>query len=810
MILKKFLLPAVIAAASAFTVAAHSGPELRRPIDNTRPAWLIHIDVWNTPDPQAIIDMVPDDIRPYVIFNLSTSSNDKQSGSGPMIYDTWLKTCALNGVWAMIQCASGAYSRMPEHDTAEYERYFSEYPCLVGFNFAEQFWGFGDEGQVSFPERLQLFADLMPVCHQYGGYLAVSFTQAYYSADMMPIAFMKRNEQMADFLRNDPDHFLCFEKYTMSNAFLDIESNTLGAWLGGYAGQYGIRFDACGWMLPDQDGCDFVKAAGLPPIAEHVSLSGATILDGPETIPLECSRETSVVRDADGYTCRRWEWFPHFKNINLDFFRKILDGSVSIPTKLQVLDRTKVAIVNDLPVNEEASGLERFLPYLTPRTLFDGLYRHACDQGGIYYENHWLENRWWLKSTGRYPTLPQMAEIVDPVAKNMLKTIAVSEYDQVWTTDAKHSQMRALFPSKYSGDIYADCMGAHWVAYNPYQYDETVADSVYTNGNPFKARHYAPASKRAKGTLDLRYNTCGQTTLDLAPYSLALLNEESNRISIYLNNYQDKAVGDSYAECDPVIDMISIVGASSRPSVSWADRGEHSPSEVKESWENGTLLLEITHNGPLDIFVACAGSHKRPAVPSASSVRLPDPPAQWNGRLQFEAECFPYRDTRSCVKNGFRTDGPTDFYGMGYLKFGTSLQGSARVSLAPVKPGNYTLTLRYSANVSAECQVSLSHTRRQTISLPATVGWGEAECKITVDGDADFLYIDNSAGKDFTLDCIFLDPEESSLITTVADYVYSAGVAEFFNLQGVRVAAPAEGEIYIRRDSDGRTSKIRY
>ena len=45
----------------------------RRPISNEHPMWMIHVDVWNAADPQKIIDLVPEDIRPYVCMNLSLS-----------------------------------------------------------------------------------------------------------------------------------------------------------------------------------------------------------------------------------------------------------------------------------------------------------------------------------------------------------------------------------------------------------------------------------------------------------------------------------------------------------------------------------------------------------------------------------------------------------------------------------------------------------------------------------------------------------------------------------------------------------------
>ena len=43
----------------------------RRPIDSQHPLWLVHVDVWNSADPQKIIDLIPADIKPYVCMNLS-------------------------------------------------------------------------------------------------------------------------------------------------------------------------------------------------------------------------------------------------------------------------------------------------------------------------------------------------------------------------------------------------------------------------------------------------------------------------------------------------------------------------------------------------------------------------------------------------------------------------------------------------------------------------------------------------------------------------------------------------------------------
>ena len=47
----------------------------RRPINNESPVWIVHIDSWNYADPEKIIDLVPEDVLPYVVFNISLSIN---------------------------------------------------------------------------------------------------------------------------------------------------------------------------------------------------------------------------------------------------------------------------------------------------------------------------------------------------------------------------------------------------------------------------------------------------------------------------------------------------------------------------------------------------------------------------------------------------------------------------------------------------------------------------------------------------------------------------------------------------------------
>ena len=48
---------------------------MRRPLSPEQPMWIVHIDSWNYADPAKIIDLIPEDVLPYVVFNISLSIN---------------------------------------------------------------------------------------------------------------------------------------------------------------------------------------------------------------------------------------------------------------------------------------------------------------------------------------------------------------------------------------------------------------------------------------------------------------------------------------------------------------------------------------------------------------------------------------------------------------------------------------------------------------------------------------------------------------------------------------------------------------
>ena len=112
--IKKLILQTIVLVFIPCATNAQLNTPLRRPVSPEQPMWLIHIDTWNYADPQKIIELVPKDIRPFVVMNIGLSiSHDEETGRfqvaeyGYEIAKSWLRACAENRMWAMVQPSSG-------------------------------------------------------------------------------------------------------------------------------------------------------------------------------------------------------------------------------------------------------------------------------------------------------------------------------------------------------------------------------------------------------------------------------------------------------------------------------------------------------------------------------------------------------------------------------------------------------------------------------------------------------------------------------------------------------------------------------
>ncbi|MEI6948160.1 glycoside hydrolase family 98 domain-containing protein [Paraflavisolibacter sp. H34] len=708
----------------AGTVAARAQTNryLRRPTSPSSPMWIIHIDTWNYADPQKIIDMVPADIRPYVVFNISLSiSHDATTGKWNQVeygYETvksWLRTCAENRVWAMVQQSSGGFQHFSDFDLGVYEELYREYPNLIGFNYAEQFWGYDDPFSVSWTQRMALFTNLLKLSNKYGGYLVVSWCGNQWSPNINPMAMMKRNPDFAAASRQYTQNFILCEKYTQQSYQSDMESLCLGAYLSGFSGQYGIRYDATGWTDATGVNANFTMATAGAPHLEHVMLTGETIIDGPETIPVEQSREISAGPATDGFTTRRWEFYPQFYNVTLDIFRKILDGTVRIPSRREVIDRTKVAIVHDV----NTGSIDDM--YSTPQTLFEGLYRMDGD-GNL------RDNKTFFKKSGRYPTVPVAFQLADADARSFAVQVNQSAYGSRWpNTAAKVAEFNSLFPQEYTGDLYAGRHENGWVVYNPYK-----------------------TGQAASGRIPFQYNTCDSMELTFSQYTAGVVKETAHQLKFYLNNY------DNVVNTGLKTDVIRIYGSSAEPAYTFTDRGNHQPSEVTKSWSGGVLTLTIRHNGALDLAVNCSGAATgRRTQYTTASLLAPGIPAAYTGPRQYEAEYFDYKSIAGNTTSGINS-GVSSYTAQGFLRFGTNAAAGIRKTVTALQPGAYRLQTRYTAVggdvTSVDLYVNGVQVATPVFSQTATTSaWNVNEQTITLKAGANTLEFRASRAGSFAL-----------------------------------------------------------
>ncbi len=669
---------------------------LRRPISNTQPAWFVHIDNWNDADPQKIIDMIPADIRPYVVFNISMSiSHDETTGEFnrvPNGYSTarsWLRVCAENNVWAMVQCASGGYAHFSETDLRIYEEFYREYPNFIGWNYAEQFWGFDNQFSCTFNERLSHFADLMKLARKYGGYTCISFCGNVWSLALNPLAMMKRNEAFAEQCRQAPQNLIICDKYTMSSMFYEYESTNFGTYVAGFTTNYGIRFDQCGWGAAlESEKDNMPAAAGVAPVLNNWLLTGGTVNDGPELIWQQCFQTGGTNNLSDGYKHRVFKRFPQFDNVSIDLYRKILDGTVRIPSREEVIDRHKLVIINDLNTGDDGTI------YGAPNNLYDGLYSTVP---GAYYH----DQTDWFKKTGRYPTIPIVSELVDGLANSVQTQVKRSQIASRWSTQTKKvNEFNELFPQEYTGGAFAGRVDNRWLIYNPYK-----------------------TGASARALIPFKYNTCESIRFNLAQYSNVLMKEEATAIHLYMNNYRTDVTALKN-------DTIIINGSTAQPQLKWKDRASHTASKlVSETWADGVYTAIIAHNGALDVDITCAGTATGRLTPKADNVLVkPEAPAKYYGPITHECEDFDAKYTNSYKLAPWALNDDTrGFHGLGYHDFGTNTQASIRDTFLIPKEGKHYVKIRYKAPNGRGLLNLYVQGTRTVLRLPQTTGnaWGE-------------------------------------------------------------------------------------
>ncbi len=736
----------------ALMALVHSSLEMsaqeRRPIDSRHPLWLIHVDVWNKADPQKIIDLIPDEVKPYVCMNLSLSCSydtDRNEYKMPQnavkTYRSWATVCQANGLWFTCQPASGGHTHIQDDDLETFEYFFKRFPNFLGWNYAEQFWGFDEPNdKSSSPQstRIALFAKLVEMSHQYGGFLTVSFCGNIWSHPLNPVGMMKRNNDLLSACQKYPEAILWLYKYTTSSCFYNNESVTFSPFISGLAKNYGVRYDNCGWngaldeLLGENHGKKYPEAAGIGTVMEQTCVNGGAVWDGPELIWTSDFQNLSN-STVNGYTRRNWGTFPGFRNVWLDMFRKIIDGKLYIPNREEVIDKTKIVVINNVSSGNDEQK------YAAWGDLYDGLYKQTdpFNRGN----GQWMDNFCYFKKTGRYGAIPLAIGLYDDLAKSIPVQVNKANYTSRWPTQTrKVNDFNTQYPEVSKGDLYVNRYKNQLVTYTPY---------TYMNKNV-----------NASAEIPLLYNTCDSLKLNCGKLSSGLVREYADSITFYLNNYRSDTT-------TMVTDMIVVTGVKAEPSYTMNKRVQ-ATANATDQWDadNGVYSVSINHNGPVDVVVYCAGDAEERSIDNVSdtplSADLPKQPAQYRGPVTIEAEDMDYKSIQSCVTDPFnRYPTVKGHAGNGFMDMGSNTSGALRHVINIRHAGDYKVAIRYTSP-SKLAVVSAQLNGRHVVRCERTQTneWKKAVFDTTLNEGNNTLTITNSGGTAFYIDNVTYTPAD--------------------------------------------------
>ena len=720
----------------------------RRPIDNQHPLWMIHIDVWNAADPQKIINLIPDDIKPYVCMNLSLSCQYdtelniyKMPRCAVRTYRSWASVCQQNGMWFTLQPASGGHTHIQDDDLATFEYFFKAYPNFLGWNYAEQFWGFdegGDKSSSTQASRIALFAKLVPMHAKYGGFLTISFCGNIWSHGLNPMGMMKRNTSLLQACKKNPEAILWLYKYTTSSCWYNNESMTYGPFIAGLATNYGVRYDNCGWngalesILGKNNGCKYPGAAGVGTVMEQTCVNGGSVWDGPELIWTEDFQNLGN-STVSGYTRRNWGTFPNFRGVWMDMFRKIIDGTMYIPTREEIIGKTKIVVINDVSSGSDENK------YAAWGNLYDGLYKQTdpFNRGN----GQWMDNLCYFKSSGRYGAIPIVTGLYDDVAKSIPVQVRKSNYSSRWGTIAKKTaDFNSQYPEVSKGDLYVNRYRNQLITYTPY---------TYLNKNT-----------TATAELPLLYNTCDSLKLSYGKLSSGHIREYADHIDIYLNNFR--------ADTTAVkTDRITVTGVTSQPSFS---SNKHSEGAVMASAsynaDAATYTITVKHCGPVDLTINCTGAGTDKATDVVPSTALPTPkqPESFKHPIIIEAEDMDYKSVAGVkiTNSGVYYPDVQEFSGNGFVDYGSNTGASLRHQLNCKYAGEYYIDIRYS-NAKKEANISVivnGETQKVKTEKLATNEWSKMRVTANLNEGLNELKINNTGAVSMLIDQVIYTPTD--------------------------------------------------
>jgi hypothetical protein len=649
-------------------------------------------------------------------------------------------------MWFSCQPASGGHTHIQDNDLETFEYFFKTYPNFLGWNYAEQFWAFGDAGDMSSmtaASRWALFANLVEMSHKYGGFLTVSWCGGDYHMNTNPMGELKADKNFLAACKKYPEAIVFLYKYTHASSFYNNESICWGPFISGLAKNYGVRYDNCGWndttkKLVGENKCTYPGSAGIGTVMEQTCVNGGAVWDGPELIWTEDFKNLNNTT-VNGYTRRNWGRFDNFNGIWLDMWRRIIDGTMYIPTREEVVNKTKIAVINDF-----SSGYESYTSW---DDLYNGLYLQTDPFNQRKESRHnygqWYNNLCYFKSTGRYGAIPIVIDMYDDIAKSIPIKVKRSNYQSRWSDEAtKQADFNEQYPEVSTGDLYVNRYRNQLVTYTPYS--------------------YLNSKTTATADIPLLYNTCEKMNLTYGKLSSGVIREYEDHINFYLNNYRSDTT-------NAVVDKIVIYGVKATPSytMTMPTTGANSQKATitfkRYDSAKKTYTVWVSHLGPVLLSIKCTGegTDRMTDVLPADTLALPKQPEPFKGPIIIEAENMDYKNVNvALTHSGWWAQEYKDFAAMGYVETYENANSSLRHSLKLTEGGDYNIRVRYcNSNKAGSMKATINGTDYAMNFEKVDINdWREAVITTTLNAGENTLILQNSDLIKMTIDQIIYEP----------------------------------------------------
>ena len=559
----------------------------KRVISNTAPLNLLNY--YGGEPVQTLWASIPDNQKPFTILLIIPGHTLLPGSEGALEFlEQTADTCEQNAIPYAIQNTNGeimAEERLPVKYLEE--RFAARHEYFYGLNAAELYNGVTWRGECE-SDSSQYIIDCIELCARHGAFFLWTDTNMNYNSGMV-LEWFEKNEAFYSAFKNNSEYICLMNKESYGKP--STYSCMQGLWLAGLVGNWGVASDWWHWQV------DGDKKSLFGEHDELVDNEWDMIMSYPENMYVQ----SMMLVMSCGGTCFKAE-APNFstsvQGTAVGGFEygisplldRIIDGTLQIPSRSEVLAKTRAAVL----------GYANY-----------PMFNYKLEESNLY------------PASGRYGIIPLLPA--------NLRTEEIEVFNQSSVLLIDYPAGQDVYDSLYApleGDTYLTGTGTQWYYINNAE-----------NMRSTKSASFEPA-------------LCGASQVDISAqeHTSAIIREGDDGMYFYLSNYRtDKtqmlaALTPEYMQGKNWMEMtgaflplgedgspiglddtqkrtsvIKITGTfgGGQPVLEWLKPEDgtgyqNRPYTHTEQWDAGTHTLTITveHNGIVEFNVSIDPAQK--------------------------------------------------------------------------------------------------------------------------------------------------------------------------------------------------------